>query len=63
MKRTWTCDGFHPVEAHTKGEARSLFKEQARQLESLTFEPKKVTRLPAGTRVQPRINGAGECKS
>jgi hypothetical protein len=52
MFRTWTCPGLKPVEAHTKGEARALFKRQLREAEALTFAPRKITRLPARATVK-----------
>lgn len=50
--KTFTCPGFRPVQAHTKSEARAVFKAHLRDLEKLKFRPQKVTRLPVGTKVQ-----------
>ncbi len=50
--KTYRFPGLRDVQAHTKSEARSLFKQQLREAEALTFRPQKITRLPAKVRVE-----------
>lgn len=50
--RTWTAPGLSPVQAHTKGEARALFRRQLQENERLSFKPKVVKRLPPGLHIR-----------